>query len=54
MKFTDQIGVEEKGDIIRVTITRGATIKVSISETDRCIQGMNKTREKSCPEDLKF
>jgi hypothetical protein len=39
----DQAGVEEKGDIIRVTITRGATIKVPIFEANRCTQGMNKT-----------
>jgi hypothetical protein len=44
--------VEEKDDIIKVT--RGATIKVSISETNRCTQGMNKTGEKSSLEDLKI
>jgi hypothetical protein len=38
-------GMERKGNIIiRVTITRGATIKVSISETDRYTQGINTTR----------
>jgi hypothetical protein len=40
--------------MIRVTITRGATIKVSIFETDRCTQEINKIGKKSCPEDLKF
>jgi hypothetical protein len=40
--------MEEKCDnIIRVTNTRGATIKVSISETDRCTQGINKIGEKA-------
>jgi hypothetical protein len=43
VKSIDQASVERKGDIIRVTITRGATIKVSISGTDRCTQRMNKT-----------
>jgi hypothetical protein len=47
--------VEGKGGIvIRVTITRGATIKVSISGTNRCTQRMNKIGEKSCPRDLKI
>jgi hypothetical protein len=45
VKFTDQAGMEREGNIIiRVTVTRGAIIKVSISETDRCTQGLNKTR----------
>jgi hypothetical protein len=36
-KSTDQAVMEGKGDnIIRVTNTRGATIMVSISKTDRC------------------
>jgi hypothetical protein len=47
--------MEREGDIInKVTITRGATIKVPVSETDRCTRGINKTREKSYPEDLKI
>jgi hypothetical protein len=34
---TNQANMEGKGDnIIKVTNTRGATIKVSISEIDRC------------------
>jgi hypothetical protein len=46
--------VEGKGGvIIRVTITRGATIKVSILGTDRCTKGINKIGEKSYSEDLK-
>ena len=36
VKSTDQAGMEKEGDIICVNITRGATIKVSISGTDRC------------------
>jgi hypothetical protein len=45
VKFTDQAGMEREGNIIiRVTVTRGATIKVSISKTDKCTQGLNKTR----------
>jgi hypothetical protein len=39
--------------IIRITNTRGATIKVAISKTDRCTQGINKIGEKSCPGDLR-
>jgi hypothetical protein len=46
--------MEEKGSIIRVTITRGATTMVSISETDRCTQRTNKTGVKSYPKDLKI
>jgi hypothetical protein len=48
--------MEREGDIIiRVTITRGATIEVSISETDRCTQGMKDfSPVKSCLEDLKI
>jgi hypothetical protein len=47
--------LERKGDIIiRVTITRGATIKVSISGIDRCTRRMNKTGEEFCPKDLKI
>jgi hypothetical protein len=39
--------MEGKGNnIIRVTNIRGATIKVSISETDRCTRGINKIGEK--------
>jgi hypothetical protein len=44
-----------KGDnIIRVTNTRGATIKVSIFEIDRCTRGINKIGEKVLSEDLKI
>jgi hypothetical protein len=47
--------MEGKGDnIIRVTNTRGATIKISISEIDRCTQGITILEKKSCPEDLKI
>jgi hypothetical protein len=46
--------MERKCGTIKVTIMRGATIKVSISRTDRCTQRMNKTREKSYLEDLKI
>jgi hypothetical protein len=46
--------MKREGDIISVTITRGATIRVFISETDRCTQEMNKIGEESCPEDLKI
>jgi len=45
--------VEGNGGNIRVTITRGATIKVSIPRTDKCTKRMNKIGEESCPEDLK-
>jgi hypothetical protein len=39
--------MEREGDIvIRVTITRGATIKVSISKIDRCTQRIDKIGEK--------
>jgi hypothetical protein len=39
--------MEGKGDnIIRVSNTRGATIKVSIFEIDRCTRGINKIGEK--------
>jgi hypothetical protein len=45
---------KNKGDnIIRVTNTRGVTIKVSISETDRCTQGINKIGEKVLSRGLK-
>jgi hypothetical protein len=48
------VGVEGKsGIIIGVTITRGETIKVSISRTNRYTQGINKI-ENSCPEDSKI
>ena len=41
---TTKAGLEEKGGIIiRVTITRRATIKVSISGSDRCTQRINQT-----------
>jgi hypothetical protein len=47
--------MEGKGDnIIRVSNIRGATIKVSISKTDRCTRGINKIGKKSYPEDLKI
>jgi hypothetical protein len=39
--------MKRKGDnIIRVTITSGATIKVSIYEIDRCTRGINTIGEK--------
>jgi hypothetical protein len=44
----------EGGIIIRVTIIRGATIKVSIFGTGRCTQRIRKTREKSYPENSKI
>jgi hypothetical protein len=44
---TEQAGMKRKGDnIIRVTITSGATIKVSIYEIDRCTRGINTIGEK--------
>jgi hypothetical protein len=43
----------ESDNIIRVTSTRGVTIKVSISETDRCTQGINKIGEKALSGGLK-
>jgi uncharacterized protein (DUF2249 family) len=47
--------MKEKGDnIIRVTNTRGATIKVFISEIDICTRGITRLEKKSCPEDLKI
>jgi hypothetical protein len=47
--------MEGKGDnIIRVTNTRGATIKVSISEIDRCTREIIRLEKKSYLEDLKF
>ena len=53
MKSTTQTGVEGKGGIIiKVTITRGATIKVSISGADRCTQRITR-QEESCSEDSK-
>ena len=43
-RVTTKAGLEEKGGIIiRVTITRRATIKVSISGSDRCTQRINQT-----------
>jgi hypothetical protein len=33
---------------------RGATIKVSISQTDRCTRRINEIGEKFCPKDLKI
>jgi hypothetical protein len=47
--------MEGKGDnIIRVTNTRGATIKVSISEINRCTRGITRLKKKSYLEDLKI
>jgi hypothetical protein len=47
--------MEGKGDsIIRVTNTRSATIKVSISKIDRCTRGITRLEKKSYPEDLKI
>jgi hypothetical protein len=46
IKCTTQADLEGKGGIIiRVTITRGATIKVSISGTNSCTRRMIKTGE---------
>jgi hypothetical protein len=54
-KSIDQADIEGKGDnIIRVTYTRGATIKVSIFEIDRCTRGITRLEKKSSPEDLKI
>jgi hypothetical protein len=39
--------------IIRITNTRGASIKIAISKTDKCTRGINKIGEKSCPGDLR-
>jgi hypothetical protein len=47
--------MEREGDIIiRVTIARGAIIKVFIFEAIRHTQGLNKTEGKSCPKDFKI
>jgi hypothetical protein len=46
--------MQREGDIIiRVTIIRDATIKVSIFETDRCAQRIDKTGEKVMSRGLK-
>jgi hypothetical protein len=46
---------KNKIGIIRITIRRGATIKVFISETERCTQRMKDfSLVKSYPEDLKI
>jgi hypothetical protein len=46
--------MEGKGDnIIRVTNTRGVTIKVFTSETNRCTRGINKIGEKTQSRGLK-
>jgi hypothetical protein len=50
----EQAGMKRKCDnIIRVTITSGATIKVSIYKIDRCTRGINTIGEKLLSRGLK-